>query len=42
MDILDIVEKCKKEFKVPSINKKYSIEVMLMNMMEALENADIS
>lgn len=42
MDILDVIEKCKKEFKVPSINKKYSIEVMLMNMMEALENADIS
>lgn len=42
MGILNIVEKCKKEFKVPSINKKCSIEVMLMNMMEALENADIS
>lgn len=40
--ILDAIEICKKEFKTGSLNKKASIEVMLINILRILKNAEVS
>lgn len=42
IQILDAIEVCKKEFKTGSLNKKASIEVMLINILRVLKNAEIS
>lgn len=42
LQILEIVEKCKKEFKVNAINKKACLEVMLINILRVLKDAQIS
>ena len=42
LQILDIVEKCKKEFKTNAINKKACLEVMLIKILRVLKDEEIS